>query len=457
MEQLRTLGLVDSDGTPIASHIEPCSSASSARLRREFPTLQDDVAVVEVMEEPGRRIARREAEIGPIEKLYGYAWTTVRTVAISRMRRGSLRLIQKTLDSEASAALLAATPAAFGSAEQIERDILMKQVRAKLVAGRVGSVLVEGERPLEPRDRAIPRSVRLRRRHVVHENEAEASQDAGLKSADGPSRAAVLHDGQRLELRGLATTNTGPAMAHPSQLSDDDAQGARRPRRGSQPRESQSRTQRLSASPDVDRARGDGAPGRRSRVPAPVELLGVLSRVPHAAGRSEGSRCCDSRNQKVRICRRSRLGGVGGGFSAVWVSSMRTPTLVPVSDPTAESLHAELDLRKFAVMRSEQAAEPPEAVRLPVGLVEVTLLLPVGSSAGTYDIQLLDSDLKTRAVARGEADDSGLRRDGPRNARHARSGSRGLPARHSAARGRLAYSSRARLPLDCHAPSVRVT
>ena len=53
-------------------------------------------------------------------------------VAISRMRRGSLRLIQKTLDSHVSAALLAATPAAFGSADQIERDILMREVRAKL-------------------------------------------------------------------------------------------------------------------------------------------------------------------------------------------------------------------------------------------------------------------------------------------------------------------------------------
>ena len=53
-------------------------------------------------------------------------------IAISRMRRGSLRLIQKTLDSHVSAALLAATPAEFGSADQIERDILMGEVRAKL-------------------------------------------------------------------------------------------------------------------------------------------------------------------------------------------------------------------------------------------------------------------------------------------------------------------------------------
>ena len=56
----------------------------------------------------------------------------MRTVAISRMRRGSLRLIQKTLDSHVSAAVLAATPAAVGSANQIERQILMREIRAKL-------------------------------------------------------------------------------------------------------------------------------------------------------------------------------------------------------------------------------------------------------------------------------------------------------------------------------------
>jgi hypothetical protein len=43
-------------------------------------------------------------------------------------------------------------------------------------------------------------------------------------------------------------------------------------------------------------------------------------------------------------------------------------------------------------------------VSLPVGLVDLTLLLPVGSEPGTYDIQLLDSDLRSRATAAGEFD-----------------------------------------------------
>ena len=132
MEQLRTLGLIDSDGKPIAPHIDRVLLRLMAKLRRRFPMLQDEVAVIDVMEEAARRIVRHEEAAGPLEKLHGYAWSVVRTVAISRMRRGSLRLIQKTLDSHVSAAVLAATPAAVGSADQIERQILMREIRAKL-------------------------------------------------------------------------------------------------------------------------------------------------------------------------------------------------------------------------------------------------------------------------------------------------------------------------------------
>ena len=87
-----------------------CSLDCCRRLRRQFPALQDEVALTEVMEEAGRRIASREERGGPIEKLHGYAWVTVRSVATSHMRRGSIRLIQKTLDSEASHAQIAVRP-----------------------------------------------------------------------------------------------------------------------------------------------------------------------------------------------------------------------------------------------------------------------------------------------------------------------------------------------------------
>ena len=131
MEHLH-LGLLDSDGKPLAERIQRALTRLLPRLRRQFPALHDEVALTEVMEEAGRRIALREARGGPIEKLHGYAWVTVRSVATSHVRRGSIRLIQKTLESEASDARLASVPATAGSAEEIERNILLREVLDKL-------------------------------------------------------------------------------------------------------------------------------------------------------------------------------------------------------------------------------------------------------------------------------------------------------------------------------------
>ena len=84
------------------------------------------------MEEAGRRIALREKRSGPIEKLHAYAWVTLRSVATSRMRLGATQLLQRTLESDASEARLASSPAVIGSAEEIERGILLREVLAQL-------------------------------------------------------------------------------------------------------------------------------------------------------------------------------------------------------------------------------------------------------------------------------------------------------------------------------------
>ena len=92
------------------------------------------------------------------------------------------------------------------------------------------------------------------------------------------------------------------------------------------------------------------------------------------------------------------------GLAGTWLAFNRRPAAdVPVvaTQPGVTELRAELDLRKFVVTRSENSAEPVAPVLLPIGLVDLTLLLPVGSEPGTYELQLLDSDLKSRAVARG--------------------------------------------------------
>ena len=60
MEHLRTIGLLDSDGQPFHPRIERVLIQLLPRLRREFPSLQDEVGLAEIMEEAGRRIRHRE-------------------------------------------------------------------------------------------------------------------------------------------------------------------------------------------------------------------------------------------------------------------------------------------------------------------------------------------------------------------------------------------------------------
>jgi len=127
MEHLRTIGLLDSDGQPFDPRIERVLLRLLPRLRREFPSMQDDVALTEIMEEAGRRIRHRE-ERGPIERVHGYAWVTVRSIALSRMRLGSSKLNQKTLDSEAGNARLLATPTSRGTAAEVEHRILLGEL-----------------------------------------------------------------------------------------------------------------------------------------------------------------------------------------------------------------------------------------------------------------------------------------------------------------------------------------
>ena len=41
---------------------------------------------------------------------------------------------------------------------------------------------------------------------------------------------------------------------------------------------------------------------------------------------------------------------------------------------------------------------------VPRGRVNATILLPVGSSPGEYDVRILDADLRARATAKGSAE-----------------------------------------------------
>src|SRR6266542_702349 len=92
MEHLRKLRLLDENGKPLGTRVEGVLERLLPRFQRQFPTFRDEVTLTEVFEEAGRRIVTREERSGPIEKLHGYAWVTLRSVATSWMRRGSSRL-----------------------------------------------------------------------------------------------------------------------------------------------------------------------------------------------------------------------------------------------------------------------------------------------------------------------------------------------------------------------------
>lgn len=132
MEPWRKLWLVDASGQPLSTRVQGVLRRLLPRVRRQFPVLRDKVALTEILEEAGRRIARHEERSGLLQKLDGYAWAALRSVGISRMRRGSNRLLQKTLEPEASRVVLSSSLAQSGTAEEIEHRILFREVLAQL-------------------------------------------------------------------------------------------------------------------------------------------------------------------------------------------------------------------------------------------------------------------------------------------------------------------------------------
>jgi RNA polymerase sigma factor (sigma-70 family) len=132
MNQRRVLGLLDSHGKPLDARIERAVLKLLPKLRRRFPNVQDDVAEIEILEEAARRIAGREAQGGQIEKLNGYAWSAVRCVATSYLRKPSTKLIHSTLPPKASAIGLSQSASSYGSPEEIERAIAVREALEQL-------------------------------------------------------------------------------------------------------------------------------------------------------------------------------------------------------------------------------------------------------------------------------------------------------------------------------------
>ena len=128
----RRIWLLDENGQPLSDHIQCAIVSLIPKFQRHFTAFRDDVALIEVLEEAGRKVHRRQMRSNPIERLHAYAWVTLRSVATSRLRRGDGHLAQRTLSAEEGEAALDTTPTKLGSADQVERAILVREVLERL-------------------------------------------------------------------------------------------------------------------------------------------------------------------------------------------------------------------------------------------------------------------------------------------------------------------------------------
>ena len=127
--------LLDEYGQPLSTRLQSALLPLAPRLQRQFPALNDDCALTEVLEESGRRIAAREERKGPLDNLHAYAWVVARRMAALRLRCGEWAIANATLTGVASELALREMPSGLATSEQIFNEILCKELVAHLTPG----------------------------------------------------------------------------------------------------------------------------------------------------------------------------------------------------------------------------------------------------------------------------------------------------------------------------------
>ena len=113
---------------------------------------------------------------------------------------------------------------------------------------------------------------------------------------------------------------------------------------------------------------------------------------------------------RTSAARRKRLAYAAAAVLVLAVAgswfALRGGNNATVSTPTVNETVpqvASLDLRPLAVTRSEEQ-KSTGPLEVPRGRVDATILLPVGSSPGVYEVRILDRDLRVRASTTGSAE-----------------------------------------------------
>lgn len=84
-----------------------------------------------------------------------------------------------------------------------------------------------------------------------------------------------------------------------------------------------------------------------------------------------------------------------------WLAAGRSAA--PGSTEMPEATQVTLDLRPYSVTRSPTASDAPPPLELPRGVVALTIVLPVGSEPGPYEVQVLDTEQRSLAGTQGDA------------------------------------------------------
>src|SRR5919109_395126 len=127
MESVAKDTLLDADGRPLDPRIQEVLRELIPRFRRRFLTLRDELLVLEIFEEAGRRIAENAATFTAATNPSAYAFRILCTVALMRLREPSNRAGRKTIGSDAGQLVIESLPARDGTPEQVEASILLEE------------------------------------------------------------------------------------------------------------------------------------------------------------------------------------------------------------------------------------------------------------------------------------------------------------------------------------------
>jgi len=93
----------------------------------------------------------------------------------------------------------------------------------------------------------------------------------------------------------------------------------------------------------------------------------------------------------------------GTWFFLQYRAPVRSEPQIATENIDRPEFRAQLDLRPFAVSRSDDLAAPVKPLILPRGRLTATILLPAGSQPGPYEVRLIDEALQSKATATGQA------------------------------------------------------